>query len=313
MRDGKHQKGRNQRNDSQRNNTHAEASQPSSREEFYDLLQNCQELLRKTDFYRSFVKACPENMEEIICYGIGNFYTSRQSAPLWQLALALLISGRDKKRKEHSIRKEREEETNDSLPQHATNELANSINCVPMHYFDPKMTAKERKILEQFGVHMILENERACRDVKKNRLDKHSSCDSPGPMLFFMPHCGVSLYTNLLWTNWYSLDQIAIFGNSLQGYLDQCGDNVESATVSRQSHGILKTLQPHWTETPLRTSKNDNALHQIENAFNNSGIISFEMAAKDSDEGLLSSNHMSWPEQPKDYNSTGMDSSGEVV
>ena len=38
--------------------------------------------------------------------------------------------------------------------------------------------------------------------------------------LFYMPHCGIAMYNNLLWANWdpSTLSKIAIIGNRFSGY-----------------------------------------------------------------------------------------------
>jgi hypothetical protein len=272
-----------------------ETSQPASMEKFEELLILCQEQLLQTDFWKAFRTAVESTgLNEIVCYGIGNFYTKRQSAPLWQLALALLIQNQGTIiGSEDDVCVERGED--------GTSQATKSTNGTPMYYFDPKMTEEERLVLQQYHVAIIAENERACRCISFCR---HNMT------LFFMPHCGVSLYTNLLYTNWDDLDSLTIFGNSLEGYLEQCGDHDRSPTVSTQSHGILKTLQPYWTETPLRTSLKDNALHHMENAFNNSGIISFKCAQNDKE---AQSFERIWPDRPIDYNTNKIDTSGEVL
>ena len=270
---------------------------PESPEEFEVLLKQCQDQLRSSEFWThlqsTVLQLSPlQHLDEMVCYGIGNFYTRRVSAPMWQLALALLIS-RNSRAKSH---------TSDGSKDNASSTQQDDI---PIYFYDPKMTKNEQKVLEKYGIRIILENERACRDVSNKRV------------LFFMPHCGIRLYTNLLYTNWESLNKLAIVGNSLQGYLDQyeqqrntlsanCDSaNSDSAPMESSPHDVLHSLQPFWTEIPLQLSKKTSQLHQIETAFNNTAILTFEDQNKN-DERLLS-----LPPRPRRYDTA--DSSGEVL
>ena len=58
-----------------------------------------------------------------------------------------------------------------------------------------------------FGTHIIDQNELGCRSVTS-------------PTLFFMPHCPMGLYHNILLSNWNksSLGNVYIFGNSFAAY-----------------------------------------------------------------------------------------------
>ena len=303
-------------------------SLPESHESFEELLQSCQEQLLQSDFWASWEQQYKTNLQldKIICYGIGNFYTRRPSAPLWQLALALLIaSGGTAKVTQRQLLSEsvdniggdaaatndlpRARDDNRPTTRHSSspNNKRDKNTTIPMYFFDPKMTDVEAEVLKLHGIHIIPENERACRRLETNMSSKKT--------LFFMPHCGVRLYTNLLWTNWQCLDQLIIFGNSLQGYLDQCdcstaAGQTGTATVSQQPHcKLLQLLRPHWIETSVCTSKNDrDSLHHFENAFNNSGTIAFASSSNEED-----NEKQQWPERPMDYDTIEVDTSGEVL
>jgi hypothetical protein len=56
------------------------------------------------------------------------------------------------------------------------------------------------------GLKIIKENERGKRKVDKRTL-------------FYMPHCPIGLYHNVLLANWETLDKIVVFGNSFSEYL----------------------------------------------------------------------------------------------
>lgn len=73
--------------------------------------------------------------------------------------------------------------------------------------FDPVLSKTECQVLESFGCTILSINEQGRRNVLK-------------PTLFFMPHCEVELYNNLMQANWSadSLKHIALFGNSFDAY-----------------------------------------------------------------------------------------------
>ena len=76
-----------------------------------------------------------------------------------------------------------------------------------MQFFDPIITAPEAEVLTTLHVEIITENEMGKRTAVT-------------PALFFMPHCDLPLYNNLLWANWRPecLCNVALLGNSLDFY-----------------------------------------------------------------------------------------------
>lgn len=169
-------------------------------------------------------------LKSIVCYGIGNFgstnpmVTKRScwSPPLWQLALALTI-------------------------QEALLEGSNSKKP-SMLYFEPGMTPQEKRILEKVDIHILAKNEQGCRQVETTA----GSLQGPHSTLFFMPHCPLSLYTNVLFTNWEwdMLQHVVLFGNKLSLYVENEWGNPSSLEV-------LKRLGPFWTEIALPTYTQD--------------------------------------------------------
>jgi hypothetical protein len=143
---------------------------------------------------------------------------------------------------------------------------------VPMHYFDPCMSTQESELLLSKDVLVISENEKGKRLVNS-------------PTFFFMPHCPMMLYTNVLHTNWNHLEHVILLGNSLSTYANRLEE--------RSSGGVklLQVLQPHWNEQALFMSKEDLAdmPGYFEKGFNDSVLISFEKQKDD----------VSWPEPPE--------------
>ena len=54
--------------------------------------------------------------------------------------------------------------------------------------FDPILSLVDIKVLESYHIHILSVNEKAARKVYK-------------PTLFYMPHCGASLYSNVIGIN----------------------------------------------------------------------------------------------------------------
>jgi len=77
------------------------------------------------------------------------------------------------------------------------------------------------------------------------------------PTLFFMPHCPLVLYENVLEANWTSvnLNKIIILGNSFNRYtpyaLDYC-DSKKVKAVRNSDHVLHEIPLPEITETTIR-------------------------------------------------------------
>lgn len=98
--------------------------------------------------------------------------------------------------------------------------------------YDPKFLSVEKEVLTGFGLQVLTENEEAKR-----------CCE--GPSLFYMPHCGKSLYNNLLFANWSPerLCHIVIIGNSFTNMVQ----NLPSSTLKRCAPLVMK-IQPYTEE-----------------------------------------------------------------
>ncbi|TPX69628.1 hypothetical protein SpCBS45565_g02266 [Spizellomyces sp. 'palustris'] len=81
-------------------------------------------------------------------------------------------------------------------------ELAGSL-----YIFDPVMTELDKQVVKLLGFTDIERNERGLRPIKN-------------PTLFYMPHCGHTLYSNVLRSNWTQakLSGLMIIGNSFEAY-----------------------------------------------------------------------------------------------
>lgn len=192
-------------------------------------ISECRQGLSSTSFFQSLKRSILEKFEihQIVCYGIGNLSTSPTS-PMWQLACAL------------ELRKALEQGTDDK-------------NEIPFFFYDPCTTESEADLMtNEWSVQVLSENERGKRGV--NGL----------ATLFFMPHCPLLLYGNVMWANWKKdLNRVVLFGNSLPLYQERAIDknNIPEA---------VSLLLPFVKEEQVVVSKSDedNTNGDLESAFN---------------------------------------------
>jgi hypothetical protein len=223
-------------------------------------LDDCVRHLLQSFFYKNLQAKLGEtdisiSINQIVCYGIGNFFGSSSSGPMWQLACAVSIS-------------------------HWYNSSSNSSNnIIPMYYFDPCMTPAEGEFLKSNSIDVIETNERGKRPVSHEAL-------------FFMPHCPMTLYSNLLHTNWDQLDQIIVFGNSLRTYANRLLATTQNDNNNKAaSFKILQVLQPYTHEEEIPMNKDDLAdmPGSFEKAFNDSFVTRFAVTSEEQSK---------WPDRP---------------
>jgi hypothetical protein len=189
-----------------------------------DTISKCRQHLLSTEFYQNFKAVWTKSshkVEQIVCYGIGNLSTS-SSASMWQLACALTIR----------------------------NFLQKGDESIPLLFYDPCTTPSEAFLLRsKWNIQVLSENERGKRLV-------HGVST-----LFFMPHCPLRLYDNVLWANWDMLDKVVLFGNSLHAYSER--------TIGKLPAGV-SCLLPLLTEEGIHLTKRDveHADGNLEGAFN---------------------------------------------
>lgn len=236
-------------------------------------LESCLQELNQSSFFQNFRNSLSslylsQSISTIICYGVGNFGVNRTSAPMWQLSCAIALRSFLTHAQSFSSREEEGEEA----------------KRIEMLYFDPCMTQNEAIILERNSIHVIPNNERGKRHV--------GIMDST---LFYMPHCPMSLYTNVLHTNWDNLERVVIFGNSPSAYANrlEVNSNVK----------FLQLLEPHWEEESVSMTKEDivTMTGYFEQAFNDSSITLVPKKR----EGTK------WPERPPKIDND--DDGGETI
>lgn len=184
---------------------------------------------------------------QIICYGVGNFSRSSPtnwSAPLWQLAFIMSI--RDRLR---SV----------SGESHGGDASAAGL---PVAFYDPCATPIEQSFLtDHLQVHVITEDECGRRAVNGH------------PTLFFMPHCPLFLYEEVLRENWRDIPvtPMLIIGNSFLSYFD----NGPTPPDCPCMHALLTSLHEDRLAADLTKDQFRHLPGDAERAFNNTVVIDF--------------------------------------
>lgn len=85
--------------------------------------------------------------------------------------------------------------------------LKTMLHSEHVYIYDPQFSFEEINFLNKLGLNVLNVNEEAKRVLKRKSI-------------FFMPHCDIPLYNNLLWANWNkdTLSELVIIGNSFQSY-----------------------------------------------------------------------------------------------
>ena len=252
------------------------------------------------------------SLREVVAYGIGNFATGRFQSPMLQLACALLL-----RRMAASTFDWKEPTANEQKQMldcdgrdatDASSVFRSEQDLVQLYYFDPCMLPVEKEMLETtFHVHVLDSNDMGKLSIEVMRSQirlggTHPSIETQSgcfPTLFYMPHCPMRLYSNVLWSHWKQLfpsckctkssgvasateidadgdfRPILIFGNSFSAYEDR---TISSKDLSDPTNGVFKVV-PHSRETRVACRAKDEivpeALRHIEMAFSDSNVISF--------------------------------------
>jgi hypothetical protein len=276
---------------------------------------------------------CERDVNEIICYGIGNFEGARDdryNAPLIQLACVLALRdafarrvidsrGHINSNELNSIittcqnESESNQNDQDEVTEDGSSPSQRQQEPVSIVYYEPFIKTIEREILAHFHVKVLDSNEQGKRRIKRNTREDSSNFESS--TLFYMPHCPMRLYSNVLWANWREdlilNGSIIIFGNSFRAYDERI---ISSEKKEGDRTNAIFSLLPFSCEVEILTkyshrnrsssSSIDTLLcgQDIEMAFNDCVILSFH---KD-DEAIP------FPSQPEEY-IVSKDSDGELV
>lgn len=278
-------------------------------------------------------------IQEIVAYGIGNFATTTTalslfSPPLLQLACLLFLRRRyaaaataPSQSSSNTIKDFQNEGTTTTSTADSSSSSEDAMhnmsvfereqNQIPIYYYEPCILPIERELLETvFYVHVLEGNDFGKRHVKSMRRRQHHQHQHAGmksiqtrkvpKTLFYMPHCPMRLYCNVLWSHWECLDSIIMFGNSFHSYDERI---ISSERRNDPTNGIFR-IMTCVKEVSIAQERGgrrggggdvdqvlfDDALTHIETAFNDCNIISFSFTNDSS-----SNNHNNMPDRPDEY------------
>lgn len=113
---------------------------------------------------------------------------------------------------------------------------------VTVKLFDPILQEEETRWLEaSLGIAPLREDlvGKYTVGASHSRALPHPQTPTTGHTLFYLPHCDVQLYSNLLWANWgvRQLSCMSIIGNSFRGWVSAwaAGDASHSGTLTPPS------------------------------------------------------------------------------
>ncbi|PWA72094.1 sensitivity to red light reduced protein (SRR1) [Artemisia annua] len=114
--------------------------------------------------------------------------------------------------------------------------------------FDPAISLTELKVIEKLDYSVLQGNEYGRREAVS-------------PTFFFMPHCVIELYVNLLKTNWRHdlLNRMVLLGNSFKSY-DESRSGEAGAALDYLRTRIL-ALQPFTKEYEVSFDPDDMGFH----------------------------------------------------
>lgn len=296
---------------------------------------------------KSSSRSCKKSRQicEIICYGIGNFSHSRShnyNAPLIQLVCMLLLRENLATQRTAHPGPQHEQDTQTSSSDHGNcmelkcevlpNNHCRQQELVPIYYFEPLLQPVEAQVLKYYHVKVLDVNEQGKHSISQENTDNHhqeENDDNNSCTLFYMPHCPMRLYSNVLWANWKKdlilNGRIIIFGNSFHAY----DDRIISSQKKKDDTNAIFPLLPFLSEvgvlfpslpTGSKTNKQNgkrfchecmtraNVLTEqdLELSFNDCAIISFSAAnALGKDVGF--------PPKPEEYNSDKDGDDGELL
>ncbi|KAJ3060503.1 hypothetical protein HDU98_003530 [Podochytrium sp. JEL0797] len=87
--------------------------------------------------------------------------------------------------------------------------LHDQFSFVQVEAYDPVFDEFDVDVLKRVGVDVLPGNEKGCKKVER-------------PTVFYMPHCGAGLYSNVIGANWGKVqleENVVVIGNSFAAYL----------------------------------------------------------------------------------------------
>jgi len=292
------------------------------------------------------------HLREIVAYGIGNFAKERFQAPMLQLACLLLLrrcaagSINQSTKANQAGQSDNDDEANNGHDSLRSFEFEQSR--VPIFYYEPNILPVEKAMLETtFHVQVLESNAMGKRTVESMRqqhqltvaMDESTMGEVPtdttattqlkskcAHTLFYMPHCPMRLYCNVLWAHWdhiFPIDKtrdepILIFGNSFLTYEERV---ISSEKRADPTNGVF-SIVPFSKEVSVGKAGSRNSgivvdeLRHLAVAFNDCNVISFLLSCSDGDHGGGDDmkENVRWPNHPEEYTeSEDPDYTGELI
>ena len=225
------------------------------------------------------------NVKEIVAYGIGNFSEELYSAPMLQLAGLLLL-------RSFAAAALGDCSTSETDKTSVESSFQNDQRRVPIFYFEPCIVPTEKELIESvFCIHVLETNEMGKLSVSdmRQKWDTPSSEHQHGRanyhVLFYMPHCPMRLYCNVIWSHWdhivpdksQATNPVIIFGNSFQAYEER---TISSDLRKDKTNGVLRLVQFTNERSVYSDADNknlDDSLKMLERAFNDCNVVSFQI------------------------------------
>ena len=148
--------------------------------------------------------------------------------------------------------------------------IAELAQCVApqaeIECFDPVMNSHDRFVMGELGIKVLAQNDQCKRSVG----------DAQGYAFFYMPHCPLRMYSNLLWANWGedSLQRLIILGNTFSNY-----ERTSSPQQLSDPSNCVAALAPHVHESILHDRIFQDGLDgELYAAFNDSSVMHFDFS-----------------------------------
>ena len=140
-------------------------------------------------------------------------------------------------------------------------------------FFDPFTSKVDTSTMKSMGFKNIDRNEEGKRSTK-------------GATVYFMPHCDLWLYSNVLWANWSKtkLQDTIIVGNSFKAY--NANTSFTGWKIDPDENCVFRSIDL-IRETQIPVPRR--ASSSIQNAFNNTCVIHFPTLSSDLASSILSS------------------------
>mmetsp|Transcript_17842 Transcript_17842/g.21983 ORF Transcript_17842/g.21983 Transcript_17842/m.21983 type:complete len:446 (+) Transcript_17842:404-1741(+) len=148
-------------------------------------------------------KKMRRTIRKIVCLGIGSFQSHSPNHINSRFQLAALLAMQSF----IGTMNQREDNNRESL------------SCL-VEVFDPLLELTDRHVISSLTGFSVGSDNNEGKTCLAYRENPYGKSDHIVMTMFFMPHCSLRLYSNVLWSNWgkESLSRILIVGNSFANY-----------------------------------------------------------------------------------------------